>query len=225
MDIGAPTGPHHFRTYAVPKDKTYDCKIWEAARATSAAPTYFPRIEIGPLNRKQAFVNACIGCNNPTNEVIQECELIYGSDAKVACIVSIGTGRPEVIRWEKPGLFQKAFPIKLCKALAKLATDTEGMAEQLQRRFSSDSRTVYWRLNVSRGLQTISLEEWERLGEVEGYTQNYMKEKLVSDQIDKLVDVLIESSGKSTYHVSDTDSLSMPIAISAFSGTGYRLGN
>lgn len=119
MDIGAPTGSHHFRTYAVPKDETYNCKIWEAARATSAAPTYFPRIEIGPLNRKQAFIDAGVGCNNPTNEVIQECELIYGSDAKVACIVSIGTGRPEVIRWEEPRLFQKAFPIELCNALAK----------------------------------------------------------------------------------------------------------
>ena len=225
MDIGAPTGPHHFRTYAVPKDETYNCKIWEAARATSAAPTYFPRIEIGPLNRKQAFVDAGVGYNNPTNEIIQECELIYGSDAKVACIVSIGTGRPEVIGWKKPGLFQQAFPIKLCKALAQLATDTEGVAEQHQRRNSSDSTTVYWRLNVSRGLQTISLEEWERLGEVEGYTQNYMKETLVSDQIDKLVDVLIGASGKTSHHVSDAHSLSMPMTVSAFSGTEYRLGD
>lgn len=77
---------------------------------------------------------------------------------------------------------------------------------------------------MSRGLQTISLEEWERLGEVEGYTQNYMKEKLVSDQIDKLVDVLIESSGKSSYHVGDTNSLSMPMAMSALSRAGYQLG-
>ena len=42
----------------------YDiCKIWEAARATSAASTFFERIEIGP--NRQSFVDGAFRRNNP----------------------------------------------------------------------------------------------------------------------------------------------------------------
>ena len=46
-------------------DPLYDiCKIWEAARATSAASTFFPPIEIG--SSRQLFVDGALtGSNNP----------------------------------------------------------------------------------------------------------------------------------------------------------------
>jgi hypothetical protein len=225
MDLAASTGPVIFRTYSVPRNETYDCKIWEAARATSAAPTYFPRIEIGPANRKQKFIDAGIGCNNPTNELIQECELLHGRSAKIACIVSIGTGKPDVIRYENPGWFQRYFPTALGKSLASLASDTERVAEALEKRFANEAQSLYWRLNVNRGLSSVSLEEWKRLGEVEGYTETFLKYQDVSDKIDKLVAVLIWASGQMPRAVGSSVFSPEPAMISAFSGTGYRLGD
>jgi patatin-like phospholipase/acyl hydrolase len=39
--------PRRFRTYQVRENASVNCKIWEAARATTAAPTFFKRIAIG----------------------------------------------------------------------------------------------------------------------------------------------------------------------------------
>ncbi|KIM42400.1 hypothetical protein M413DRAFT_43952, partial [Hebeloma cylindrosporum] len=57
--------PVFFRSY--PSRETHSgCKIWEAARATSAAPTFFKRIEIG---RAQPFIDGGLGRNNPSRVV------------------------------------------------------------------------------------------------------------------------------------------------------------
>jgi patatin-like phospholipase/acyl hydrolase len=47
-----------------------DCKIWEAARATSAASTFFEPIRIGSCN--QTFVDGALGHNNPIDRVDDE---------------------------------------------------------------------------------------------------------------------------------------------------------
>ncbi|KDR66798.1 hypothetical protein GALMADRAFT_29105, partial [Galerina marginata CBS 339.88] len=57
--------PVLFRTYKSHKVHS-NCKIWEAARATSAAPTFFKRIEIG---RNQPFIDGGLGRNNPSQVV------------------------------------------------------------------------------------------------------------------------------------------------------------
>jgi hypothetical protein len=53
--------PTLFRTYEVPRFPGPKCKIWKAALATSAAPTFFKPIEIGKLNVKVAYFDAAIG--------------------------------------------------------------------------------------------------------------------------------------------------------------------
>ncbi len=75
------------------KSKEYNCRIWEAARATSAAPTFFKRIEIGPSGSGIEYVDAGLGCNNPIKQVIEEAVRVFGEDSEVACIVSIGAGQ------------------------------------------------------------------------------------------------------------------------------------
>jgi patatin-like phospholipase/acyl hydrolase len=54
----------HLRTYNNPQlpESFSDCMIWQAARATCAAPTYFRRMKIG----KWEYVDGGLGFNNPT---------------------------------------------------------------------------------------------------------------------------------------------------------------
>jgi patatin-like phospholipase/acyl hydrolase len=56
----------HLRTYYNDKvgDSMCGYKIWEAARATTAAPTYFPRMKLG----KHDYVDGGLGYNNPILE-------------------------------------------------------------------------------------------------------------------------------------------------------------
>jgi len=52
--------PVLFRSYESHEPHS-NCKIWEAARATSAAPNFFKRIEIG---RAQPYIDGGLGRNN-----------------------------------------------------------------------------------------------------------------------------------------------------------------
>jgi patatin-like phospholipase/acyl hydrolase len=63
--------PVLFRTYQS-REMHLDCKIWEAARATSAAPTFFKRIEIG---REQPFIDGGLGRNNPSRLLLDEAKV------------------------------------------------------------------------------------------------------------------------------------------------------
>jgi len=57
------TSAEQFRTYAVKfPDKFAGCAIWQAARATSAAPTYLPSISINGTE----FIDGGIRFNNPS---------------------------------------------------------------------------------------------------------------------------------------------------------------
>lgn len=188
-DVTHASGPTLFRTYSVAKNASYNCTIWEAARATSAAPTLFKRIKIGSSSSGIEYVDAALGCNNPTKEVIAECERVFGENAQVACILSIGTGRTTSTGFSKPGLFQKWVPLELVEVLGKMATDSGRTAEEMDRKYSSISG-MYYRFDVDRGLQSISLDEWERLGDVREHTSNYMKLQEIDQKIDQVVRIL-----------------------------------
>ena len=190
--MGARAGPRLFRTYAVRANRTFNCKIWEASRATSAAPTYFNRISIGAPGEEEEFLDAGIGYNNPVKQILDEANRIFPKTRRIGCIVSIGTGQASVIKFDKPSLMGKMVPLELINALKNLATDSDRVAEEMHKRFL-DSGNVYFRFNVDRGLEGISLEEWAKLGEVSTYTTNYLELAAVSANIDKVAEALMAS--------------------------------
>lgn len=136
-----------------------------------------------------------MGCNNPTRYLLEEAKKEFGPERTVSCIVSIGTGQPKVTGIKTPGLFQRVFPSELIKALAGLATDTETEADAMKSRFQNYSG-LYHRLNVERGLEEISLEEWEKLGDVRTHTMAYLNNSVVSLGIDVIVDALLRKTSQ-----------------------------
>ncbi|KAK0234828.1 acyl transferase/acyl hydrolase/lysophospholipase [Armillaria nabsnona] len=74
--------PQRFRTYQGLPNQGPDCKIWEAARATTAAPTFFKAIKIaGFVGFGPDYVDAGLGFNNPTKEVRDEAKELFGASA------------------------------------------------------------------------------------------------------------------------------------------------
>ncbi|KDQ57927.1 hypothetical protein JAAARDRAFT_34743 [Jaapia argillacea MUCL 33604] len=183
--------PRLFRTYPSPKNASYDCTIWEAARATSAAPTFFKPIDIGDTV-KERFVDAGLGNNNPTMRVIEEADLIFPGRS-IACIISIGSGQAHVIKLPKSsGMFQNILPLQVVQALRDIATDCERTADDLEKHFR-DKPDVYFRFNVEQGLQSVSLGDWDKLGEVGTHTQQYLRKNTVDQRVSIAVKTLREA--------------------------------
>ncbi|KAH0541722.1 hypothetical protein FGG08_003814 [Glutinoglossum americanum] len=186
--------PRLFRSYQADKNEGYNCTIWEAGRATSAAPTFFKRIQIGPPGLQEDFIDAGLGCNNPVKQLIAEAEHIFGDARDVACIVSIGTGKPEVTGFRMPAFgLQRVLPIDLIKVLKNMATDSEATAAEMTQKYKYYPG-VYYRLNVEQGLENVSLEEWQKLGEVKTHTLEYLNQVDISQNIDDIVAALIGTS-------------------------------
>jgi len=169
--------PMLFRSYE--SHETHpECKIWEAARATSAAPIFFKRIEIG---RAQPFVDGGVGRNNPSWAVLDEANTLFGA-RPIGCLVSIGTGQVEAVGIRRPGIFQQIVPTDVIDALRAITIDCEDTHEQMLLLFAQLPRT-YFRLNVEQGMQGIKLWEWERLSKVEAHTAQYLRRKEVDAKL------------------------------------------
>jgi predicted acylesterase/phospholipase RssA len=178
--------PVLFRTYQSLKPPS-NCKIWEAARATSAAPTFFKRIEIGW--NKQPYIDGGLGCNNPSQLVLNEAKAQFGAARHIGCLVSIGTGQAKVTDIKKPGFFQQIIPTDVIDALKKISTDCDTTHQEMLRRFARLQDT-YFRLNVDQGMQGIGLSKWEKLSIVEAHTVQYMAREEVDEKFASLVNAI-----------------------------------
>lgn len=176
--------PTLFRTWDGKRSQS-NVTILEAARATCTIPTLFRSAEIRDGEMVEEFVDAGFHCNNPVQYVLREATTL----APPSCIVSLGTGLESIIEFPKPNAFQRLLPTQLIELFKEIAQDCEKTAEEAAREFGADS-DFYFRLNVERGMENISLEEWERSSEVVTHTKQYLKRHEISRKVDKLVNVL-----------------------------------
>jgi Patatin-like phospholipase len=76
-----------FRSYGFDRDET---PIWQAARATSAAPAFFPPARVDIPAPAGWYLDGGLRANNPTGEAIVEGKSHW--DTRKCFIVSVGTG-------------------------------------------------------------------------------------------------------------------------------------
>jgi len=86
-----------FRSNEALLNREKDFYMRDVARATSAAPTYFPSAEIKNVNAtvKLSMLDGGVGMNNPSKLVIDEVMKISSNSAAADnyFLLSLGTGR------------------------------------------------------------------------------------------------------------------------------------
>ncbi|KAH0031119.1 hypothetical protein KCU80_g11312, partial [Aureobasidium melanogenum] len=140
-------------------------EVWKAARATSAAPTYFDSVAAGD----KELVDGGLGANNPLGWLWNEVLSVFGPTRPTNCFLSIGTGIPKNVGIN--GL------LSLPEALASAATNSELthiLFRTLLDAYAPTSVThKYWRLNVSVEIPAWDEEKSEWLG-LKKYTVKHL---------------------------------------------------
>lgn len=145
-----PRSHFRFRSYESDQLPYEDVAIWEACRATSAAPTFFPPIAIG--NPPTLYVDGGLGYNNPIRELLDEVKDLWPT-RPTACIVSLGTGLPS--------LKDVGTSMALFNTIKDIVTDTEQVAEEGPEGNGSSMR-------YGPCLLSFQCSTWTRRGEVGG---------------------------------------------------------
>lgn len=150
------------------------CTIWQAARATSAAVTFFDPIQIG----RQQYVDGATGYNNPVRVTLDEAKSIWPDAlSRIQCLVSIGTGIPDLKDFGN-NIGQVVHTLK------RIATETEATEQA----FFRDHVLLgvggrYFRLNVDRGLGGVRLDEHKKKDRIEAASENYLNDHRVREQV------------------------------------------
>ncbi|GLI80403.1 hypothetical protein PoHVEF18_008757 [Penicillium ochrochloron] len=151
------------------------CTIWQVARATSAATTFFKPIKVG--RDAIEFIDAGFGYNNPCDELVKEARRVFPGYRELQ-VLSIGTGLGDVVSI-------KDTRRSIIAALRKMATSSKKAAKILDDRYGDSGQ--YFRFNVDRGLEDITLSDWEKASTIAAHTRNYLSEH--SRSIKKFADV------------------------------------
>ncbi|KAM0482196.1 hypothetical protein ACHAP7_004423 [Fusarium lateritium] len=151
--------------------KTYDtstsldgCTVWQVARATSAATTFFKPIRVGRDDIE--FIDAGFGYNNPCEVLIAEAQVQFSNRKKMQ-VLSIGTGLGDVVSIHDT---RKS----ILKALKSMATTSRKVDSRLIEQYGDEG--VYYRFNVDRGLDDVTLSDWKKSSKISAHTRNYLEE-------------------------------------------------
>lgn len=144
-------------------DLNPEVKVWEVARATTAAPTFFRQMTIG----NDPYMDGGVGDNNPTALAWDNARQISRTrDHKLAVLISVGTGK-----FKEPTRFRHVRVLGYLPAMIKFGTKkisaTEPVHQEMERVIASqgEKRTPYWRFNVDRKLGNIALDEFKVKGD------------------------------------------------------------
>lgn len=163
-DVSRP--PKLFRTYncRFQRHSADQCQIWEAARATSCAPSFFPEIQVDGVY----YSDGGLGYNNPAKVVLQEAQSLWGLDHEIGCLLSLGTGSVSSYMTRVRGPMSI---LGFSGVFQRMALSCEGVHEEMTTNHLV--KPFYHRFNPTM-TERIGLEEWKKLEELEKLAADYL---------------------------------------------------
>ncbi|TLD26714.1 hypothetical protein PspLS_05285 [Pyricularia sp. CBS 133598] len=171
--------PALLRSYDSRKEPSpeYDCKIWEAGRATCAIGLAFKPIKVG----QSVFHDDGAGTFNPAIQALDEAVVNEWPGRDVGVFVSVGTGRRPKSSDANQSLWYEGFLGDFADARKRLIAKIEGCEtiHQYVKREHLLKRGVnvenYYRLNVEMGVGEFGMNEWNRLADISTSTRQYLR--------------------------------------------------
>ena len=125
------------------------------------------------------------GHNNPVKLAIDESKDIW-PNCRFRCVISIGTGKPDVTS-------VTGNLASIAKACIKLTTSCAAVDDETHKEFARrGDPNPYFRFSVDRGLGNILLNEVEKQQEMAAITEAYMRFNAQAEQVKRCVHVLSE---------------------------------
>ena len=172
-------GPTLFATYDT-SSSFNECAIWQVARATSAATTFFKPIKVGRHGIE--FVDAGFGYNNPCEVLVEEARRQFPGRGRLQ-VLSIRTGLDDIV---SIGNTRSS----ILNALKKMASSSKAVAARLDSCYGDGGQ--YYRFNVDQGLNDITLSNWDKSSTIPAHTPNYLNDCNRKGEINKFVDGLAD---------------------------------
>ncbi|KAL7784869.1 acyl transferase/acyl hydrolase/lysophospholipase [Trichoderma ceciliae] len=154
----------------------FDCKIWQAGRATCSIGLAFKPVQIG----QSVFHDDGAGTFNPAPEALDEAVVNEWPGRDVGVFVSVGTGRRPRGSDGNQQVWYEGFLGEFAEARRKMISKIEGcekiheymIREHLSKRGINIEN--YYRLNVEVGVGEFGMNEWNRLSDISTGTRRYM---------------------------------------------------
>ncbi len=184
---------------SLPCDEKLNCTVCDAARATSAAPTFFPAMRI----KDRVFLDGGMGNNNPsfaiyfhytaverkkTTKLASDPVAAFSYHGTLDCsrvrFTNIGTGakseegeprKRDRLTALIPSFIRRGRFLK--ETLTEIAVDAEEKAE-VMRRFEllDPKKFMYERFNANHGVSNIRMDDHNALGHIREKTELYLEE-------------------------------------------------
>lgn len=154
----------------------FDCKIWEAGRATCAIGLAFKAVRIG----QSVFHDDGVGTFNPSPEALDEAVSEWPG-REIGVFLSVGTGKRPKSSDANSTMWYEGFLGEFAEARRRLISKIEGcetiheymMREHLGKRGVNIEN--YYRLNVEIGVGEFGMNEWHRLAPISTGTKQYLR--------------------------------------------------
>lgn len=188
------------------------CTVCDAARATSAAPTFFPVMSI----KDRFFADGGLAHNNPSFAIYfhythgerkkstrptatpatsaPQFSPHHDLDCSHVRFTNIGTGAKvnEVEPGKRdrlagliPGIIRKGVFLK--QTLTEIAVNSEEKAEVMRHfQYLNPNIIMYERFDASHGVSNIKLDDYNALGEIREKTERYLEEQETKDLLEEV---------------------------------------
>lgn len=137
-----------------------------------ATPSTFLPVSVGSGHKQVTLVDALTIAANPGKELLREAQQVFGDDAEVATILSLGAGRGDF--WSMSETSSSAMK----EALQRGAMNCEPVHEELYARLRETS--IYFRLNIERG-------SGSQIELTSANVSAYLEEGAISDKLDDAI--------------------------------------